>query len=1053
MNPTPDTVDTGRSRSSRLIHQAIHRPVTVAMILIGVTLLGVISLNRLGTDLLPAIYNPRIVVDLRSGERSPQEMEERFARQLEGELRSVSRVVDVRTICSLGRIQLTITFVWGADMDFALLDVQKKVARYESRADVDQVTIARFDPQAEPILIYAVSNVGTQNLDELRRLSESVIQLNLERLDGVARAQVYGGQTREVRVELDPYLLAAYNLTASDVTNAIRQANADAPGGTLEYDNTAYTIKGIGRYANLADIGATIVGYKSGASGDSLQAGVQQNSAVYTPEKAPIYLTEVARVFQIPEERSNLVRLNGKACVGIYVYKEAEDNTVRVGKQVEETLARMKAELPSVTFTQIYSQGAFISGAVNEVQNTALFGIVLAVLVLYVFLRNVGATLIVSLAIPLSILATFTLMYFSGMTLNIMTLGGLALGAGMLVDNAIVVIENIFRRRQTGEDGEQASARGTSEVAAAIIASTLTTVVVFLPIVYIEGVAAELFKEQAWVVAFALLSSLLMAFLFIPAAATRLLAGKTFTIKERYPFLWYDRFLRQAIQHPLLVTGTAVLLLIAAAALTPGIGSDFVPRSVENQLQVALVLAPGTPLDYTESVIESVEDRITQLLGEGARQQFSTANVMTTQGLLQDQAATAEQEAIITLTFGMLAGRQMTPQEAIDRLRPRLNDLPGVSIDYRVRETSLQQTIGTDQAPIAVEIRGTDQERLQTLALQVKDILERMPSLHTVVTSVQNTRPEINLTIDRVLAASFGIDIQQLAQQIRQRLEGDVATDFFSDGDSRNVRVAFPRARLDDLNDLPIKTGNGAVLRLRDIAELKPGAGPRLIQRSNQSRIETVTAQLIEGASLSQTTDQLLRALDAVPLPTGYQFRMGGAEASRRESFGQLRFALLLSILLVYMVMASLFESLRHPFTILLTLPLAGIGVVFAFWLTGTSFNVMALIGVVMLGGIAVNNAIILVDYINRLRANGLARREAVLQAAHNRLRPILMTTLTTILALLPLTFGIGEGAQLRAPMALAVVGGLISSTLLTLVVIPVVYELLDGRNKSGAPS
>ncbi|MBI4552104.1 MAG: efflux RND transporter permease subunit, partial [Candidatus Latescibacteria bacterium] len=646
-----------------LPHFSVRHPVTVVMIMLGISILGAISLNRLGTDLLPSIYNPRIVVDLRAGERSPQEMEERFARQLEGELRSVSRVVDVRTVCTLGRVQLTVAFAWGADMDFALLDVQKKVARYESRQDVDQVTIARYDPQAEAIMIYALSSRDSQDLDELRRVAENVVKLNLERLDGVARVQVYGGLTREVRVELDEYRLAAYSLNPADVTNALRQSNANASGGTLEHKNTAYTIKGIGRYTSLPDIGATIVGYRSaGGRSDSLSAGAREEGRVFEPEKAPIYLTEVSRVFYAPEERSNLVRLNGRECIGIYVYKEAEDNTVRVADQVRETLTRMQNDLPMLSFTLIYNQGAFISNAVGEVEFTALLGSLLAVLVLFAFLRNIGATLVVSLAIPLSIMAAFTLMYFQGMTLNIMTLGGLALGAGMLVDNAIVVIENIFRRRQLGADAEQASVQGTAEVGVAIVAATLTTIVVFLPIVYVRGVAAELFKEQAWVVAYALLSSLLVAFLFIPAAAARLFAHESDAFRRgRLRVGWYERLLTQAMNHRWLVIGASSLLLIAAAALVPTIGAEFIPRSTENQLQIDLDLAPGTPLERTEAVIGGVETRIAQVLGTGVRQQFSTANVTATQALLQEEGTAGEHQAVITLTLA---------EEGEDRLSP-----------------------------------------------------------------------------------------------------------------------------------------------------------------------------------------------------------------------------------------------------------------------------------------------------------------------------------------------------------------------------------------------
>ncbi|MFQ5772565.1 MAG: efflux RND transporter permease subunit, partial [bacterium] len=496
---------------------SVRFPVTVTMLMLAIAILGFIAFNRLGTDLLPSIYNPRIVVEIQSGERSPQDMEQRFTRSLEGALGTVSKVVDVRSVCSIGRVLVTATFSWGTDMDFALLDVQKQVARFESDPEVDRLTVARYDPQEEPIMIYALSAraQGGLDLDELRRISENVVKRNLERLDGVARVQIYGGIKREVRVELDEYLLQAYNLTPAAITSKIKQANANASGGKLVQQDKAYLIKGIGKYANIAEVSATVVGYKESSNGskrDTTLAGSQQSGRIYTPDKVPVYLSDVARVSYAPEEPTDVVRLDGHDSIGLYIFKESKDNTMRVARQVQDEMKRMQNEFTGLSSSLIYSQASFIAAAIGEVKTTAVIGIILAVLVLYTFLRNFGVTLVVSLAIPISILATFTLMYFQHLTLNIMTLGGLALGAGMLVDNAIVVIENIFRRRQLGEEANEAAVNGASEVGIAIVASTLTTISVFLPIVFVRGIAAELFKEQAWVVAFSLLSSLLVAF-------------------------------------------------------------------------------------------------------------------------------------------------------------------------------------------------------------------------------------------------------------------------------------------------------------------------------------------------------------------------------------------------------------------------------------------------------------------------------------------------------------------------------------------------------------
>lgn len=1028
-------------------------PVTVTMIMCGIAILGFISFNRLGTDLLPSIYNPKIVVEIQSGDRAPQDMEQRFARRLEGSLATVSKVVDVRSVTSVGRVRVTTTFSWGTDMDFALLDVQKKVASFESDPEIDQVTVATYDPQEEPIMIYSLKATvsGERDLDELRRLAEEVIKRGLERLDGVARVQTYGGIKRAIQVKLDEYLLAAYSLNSQDIKNKIRQANANASGGRLIESDKAYLIKGIGKYSNIEEVAATVIGYKTATqatNGDSSAIGARQIGGTFSLDRVPILLADVADVTYAPEERLDIVRFNGEESIGLYIYKESKENTVRVADQVREEVGRLQNDLPGLEFTQIYSQSSFIEKAIGEVETTAIIGIFLAILVLYVFLRNLGATLIVSLAIPISILATFTLMYFQRLTLNVMTLGGLALGAGMLVDNAIVVIENIFRRRQLGEDSEKASILGATEVGVAIAASTLTTIIVFLPIVYVQGIAAELFREQAWVVAFSLLSSLLVAFLLIPTLTAKLFRKKSVVLEQkqlRVPF--YEKILQWALNRRGIVVAVAFLLLTISIILIPIIGSEFVPRSSENQLQIDVDLETGTPLHKTAVVIESIEDRIQQVLGQQLLNSYSTVNVQTAQSLFNTNSQQNEHRSTITLN---LVSNTISPEQAIESLKPAIV-FPGISTTFRIRESSLQQTIGTNLAPIVVEIRGEDLSTLQSLTSLTAEALSGSKSLRNINTSFEQGRPEVKLSIDRVLAANFGLDVQQIGSLIQERLSDEVVSDFYSQGNDRDILVAYPKATLTELENLQIQTPTRAVLRLKDIVEFIPGEGPVEIHRHNQSRISNVSAQLTKGTTLSQAIAEIDPILTNVPLPPNYEIRFAGEEASRQESFSQLKFALLLSIILVYMVLASLFESLVHPFTILLTLPLAGVGVVLAFLIVGEPFSVMAYIGIIMLAGIAANDSIILVDYVNRLRAEGKALRDAVIRAGKDRLRPIMMTSVTTILALLPLTIGIGEGARLRAPMAIAVIGGLVTSTILTLVVIPVVYELIDGLRRKAS--
>jgi HAE1 family hydrophobic/amphiphilic exporter-1 len=508
----------------------------------------------------------------------------------------------------------------------------------------------------------------------------------------------------------------------------------------------------------------------------------------------------------------------------------------------------------------------------------------------------------------------------------------------------------------------------------------------------------------------------------------------------RFPF--YEKTLQWALQHRGLVVLAAIALMAISALLLPVVGTEFIPRSSENQVQIDIDLPPGAPLEKTSAVLAGVEARIQQVLGDKVAEQFSTVNVRSSQSLFNSETQGGEHLAAVTINLAQ--GKAITPEGAIAALRPHL-DLPGLTTIFRIRETSLQQTIGTGGPPIIVEVRGNEMATLQQTCEQVATALRQIDGLHNVETSFQSGRPEINLRIDRLLAASFGLDVQQIGQRVKERLAGEVVSDFYSEGEDRNIRVAFPKASLAELADMPIRAANGAVLRLRDISQLVPSEGPKEIQRHNQSRIAHVTAQLAKGMTLSRAVAQVDKIIADIPLPPEHELRFVGEEASREESFDQMKFALILSIILVYMVMAATFENLLHPFTILLTLPFAGVGVVFAFLLIGEPLSVMAYIGVVLLVGIAVDNAIVLIDYINRLRSDGMPRRQAVLQGGRDRLRPILMTTATTILGLLPLSIGLGEGARLRAPMAVAVIGGLVTSTLLTLVVIPVVYELIDG--------
>jgi len=995
---------------------SVKYPITIIMLMLGIILLGTISLDRLGTDLLPEIYSPKIVVELNSGERSPQEMEERFAKSLEGELITVSKVKRIQSISSIGRVQLIAEFAWGTDMDFALLDVQKKVSRYSGEKEVDQLFVSKYDPQAMPIMTLALRSKDQTDLDELRRLANTMVKLNLERLDGVAKAQIYGGDYKDVIVEVDNYLLEAYNLTLQNIIESIRSANIDAAGGTIVENEKSYIIKGKGKFNSLEDAEQVVIGYAT----RELKGEKSQNPD-FAVQKIPIALMDVAKVTFTKSRPQNVVKLNGIPCVGLSVYKEAQDNTVKVVEQIHEELEHLRRDLPNTEFVIINDQAQFINQAIGEVKQTALIGIMLAIFILYVFLRNFGPTIIVSLAIPMSIIATFNFMYFNKLTFNIMTLGGLALGAGMLVDNAIIVIENIFRHQELGQSKQLAAVKGTSEVAIAITASTITTIVVFLPIIYVKGVAAELFKDQAWIVAFSLLASLVVAFLLIPMLAARLLKappGKEIPGGLRIRSSFYHSIQRYAMRHKLLVIAVTLLFLISSIFLLPIIGSEFVPKADQGQFDLQIQLPSGTSIEQTARIADEITNIIKTTAANDVQHIFQTSGNLEKQSLFGGYQESGSHISLLSVILTPSGKRQTGTAQLIQRIEPHLKQIPDLKFSFRLQNTALQQTIGTQEAPITVEVKGEDLHRIRTVCEEIQETFNSVPNLFNVKTSFEEGRPEINIELDRILAASFGLNIKSVSSSIKNHLSEQEVTDFYYQGDDRDIIIRQPQF--------------------------------------DKSRIGKVTAGIVKGATFSKVMQNVQQKLNSIVPPENIQIQIAGEERERQESFGGLKFALILAIILVYMVLASLFESFLHPFTIMLTVPLAGIGVVLAFFIVQEPLSVMAYIGIIMLAGIAVNDSIVLVDYMNTLRKSGLSRGDAIIQAGQDRLRPILMTSATTILALFPLSLGWGEGAKLRAPMAIAVIGGLVASTILTLVVIPVIYDLIDRlriREKAGKVS
>lgn len=1017
----------------KLTQFAVDYPVTILMIVLGVVLLGYISFDKLGVDLFPDLNSPRIFVEIKSGERPPEEMEKQFVENIEALAIRQSDVINVSSVTRVGTAQITIEYAWDKDMDEAFLDLQKALNSLTGNSGIDDLRITQHDPNTSPVMLIAISHNEITDMNEIRKVAENYIRNELVRLEGVAEVELSGHEESEIVIRTDQYRLEAQGLTLDEISSRIQNFNRNVSGGRINEMGLQYIVKGVGLLTTIEDFENLIVGYKA----------VRQESETGTPpEMAPVFLRDVATVTMSNKQPVNVVHYNQARSVGLAVYKETRYNTVKAVEQINQALVNIERALPGYTLQQVTNQGSFISSAISEVQNTALLGILLAVFILFLFLRRLGTTFIVSLAIPVSIIATFNLMYFNDLTINIMTLGGLALGAGMLVDNAIVVLENIFRNHENGMDTRDAAIQGTSEVAGAVTASTLTTIVVFLPIVYLHGASGELFKDQAWTVAFSLLSSLFVAIFVIPALYHRIYKNKKAPVKRRsVRMAGYARFLDKTLKVKWLVI-ILTLILVAGSFLTiPYIGTEFMPKTETREFIMDLKLQEGTKLQRTESTVKNIETILAEYLGDNLEKIYSHAGPSTS--IAGDATSVFQGENSARMRIVLTEEATITTDEVIATVDRLTQNIEGLDITFSEEQSALKSILGTDEAPLVVEVRGEDLDEIESVVNQVRDRMMEIPGLFNIRTSVEDGAPEVEVYVDRVRAGMYNLNINNVITQMQDQLEGKNAGQVERGGEMRDITIKVPEKGLNDIYSLSINSGD-QVFRLSEIADISFGNSPREILRNNQNRTGRITAQLDKGVVLNQVAGEIREQTASIELLPNYRIMVTGEEEKRQESMSSLGFALLLSVILVYMVMASQFESLIHPFTILLTIPLALTGSILTFFVLGRALNIMALIGIIMLAGIAVNNSIILVDRINQLIKEGMNRREAILQAGQQRIRPIIMTSLTTILALLPLTFGFGESASLRSPMALAVIGGLVTSTLLTLVVIPCVYDILD---------
>ncbi|CAN5722704.1 efflux RND transporter permease subunit [soil metagenome] len=1017
---------------------SIARPVAVAMFFIAVTFLGVLSFTRLPVDLLPDIAYPKLVIYTTNAETGPAEIERFVTEPIEQAVARVPGIEHMESASREGVSMIVLRFGWGTDMDFAALNVRERVDALRGALPeaADRPVVLRTDPRSEPIMSVSISGGG--DVWTLKELSESVFRRRLEQIDGVAQAAVTGCLEREIHVDVNARMIESYGVTIDQIATALDAANASSPSGTIRRGRFRYALRTLGELQDVDQIGDILI--------------TQRSASPDTPDGA-VRLRDIAVIEDGFRERESIARYNGREAVGILIFKESGANTVRVAEEVDIILDQLRAEYSEVQVEVAMSQAGFVSDAISNLIRNMLLGGVLAFLVLVLFLRDPRYPIAIALVIPISVISTFALFHATGVSINIMSLGGLALGMGMLVDNSIVVIENMFRHREKGLAAAAAAAIGTEEVQRAITASTLTTIAVFGPIIYVEGVAGELFAALSYAVAFSLLASLLVAVTLLPAMGARwdgeLSATRTLGPIGRWfrgPLGAFDRLwdrvaagYHDALDTALRNRGRVVLVSILLIAVTIPFAVAL-PRSVlpdveQSEFRARLQLARGTPIELTAESAATLERLI--------REDDAVDAVFTRVGR---QAAMVgmdeERSGLNTATLEVRLHDGETAGPVLDRLRPKLAALPAGSVSLETgHATALGKLLGAGEADLAVRIRGENLDSAMAYAGAVAQTLANVPEVTNVRVGAELGQPEFVIEIDRERAAVYGIDPVAIVNLIDGSMRGRQATQF----------VAFDRkipiiVRLPDQDRRSLETLEGMQIEgvpLRELISVRESVGPVEIQRLNQSRVVPVYADAT-GRDIDRAVDAVAATIRAAPPPSPLRYDIGGENEEMRRSFRELALAFALALLLVYMILAAEFESLLHPFTVLLSVPLGMIGAIFALWLFGAGLNTVSLIGIVILIGVVNNDAVVKIDFINQLRRDGLATRDAIVEAGRERLRPIVMNTITTMLAITPMMLAIGPGGGLQAPLAIAVFGGLLTSTVLTLIVIPVVYELLD---------
>ncbi|WP_448129995.1 efflux RND transporter permease subunit [Stenotrophomonas rhizophila] len=1117
-----------------LVEFATRRRVTIAMFTVTLMLFGFIALGNLKVNLLPDLSYPTLTVRTEYTGAAPAEIETLITEPVEEAVGVVKNLRKLKSISRTGQSDVVLEFAWGTNMDQASLEVRDKMEALNLPLEAKSPVLLRFNPSTEPIMRLVISArtdtssdaEAVRQLTELRRYADEDLKKKLEPVAGVAAVKVGGGLEDEIQVDIDQQKLAQLNLPIDNVIKRLKEENINISGGRLEEGSQRYLVRTVNQFADLEDIRNLLVTTQS-SNGSAADAAMQQmfaiaastgsdaavaaasaaqsassSSSTNIANGVPVRLKDIATVRQGYKEREAIIRLGGKEAVELAIYKEGDANTVSTAEALRARLEQIKGQVPGdAELTTIEDQSRFIEHAISDVKKDAVIGGILAILIIFLFLRDGWSTFVISLSLPVSIITTFFFMGQLGLSLNVMSLGGLALATGLVVDDSIVVLESIAKARERGLSILQAAIVGTREVSMAVVASTLTTIAVFLPLVFVDGIAGQLFRDQALTVAIAIAISLLVSMTLIPmlsslkgrpplafpeepahqpwqpdsrwlkpVAGSRRGVGTVvrwicFGIAWSVIRVWrglvavigpvmrkasdvamkpyagaergYLKLLPGALHHPGKVLGLAALAFVGTMALVPMLGADLIPQLAQDRFEMTAKLPAGTPLKQTDALVREMQ------LAHAKDDSIASLYGVSGSGTRLDASPTESGENIGKLTVVMAGGGNARTEAAItERLRDSMQQHPGVQVDFA------RPALFSFSTPLEVELRGQDMATLETAGKALAAMLRNNPHYADVKSTVEEGFPEIQIRFDQERAGALGLTTRQIADVVVKKVRGDVATRYSFRDRKIDVLVRAQegdRASVESIRRLIVNPGSTRPVTLDAVAEVVATNGPSEIHRADQTRVAVVSANLRDidlGGAVREVQDMVA----SQPLGAGVGMHIGGQGEELADSARSLVFAFGLAIFLVYLVMASQFESLLHPFVILFTIPLALVGAILALMLTGKPISVVVFIGLILLVGLVTKNAIILIDKVNQLREAGVPKREALVEGARSRLRPIIMTTLCTLFGFLPLAVAMGEGAEVRAPMAITVIGGLLVSTLLTLVVIPVVYDLLDRR-------